>query len=79
MGSQPIRPDVLTHREKEVVKLLSDGLTVRAAADELGLSCKTVEAHTLNLMRKLDIHSRSVLIDYAIAHDLTQESERVVA
>ena len=66
ISSQVGKPDVLTHREKEVVRLLSDGMTVRQAAGELGLSCKTVEAHTLNLMRKLDIHDRSSLIEYAV-------------
>lgn len=76
-GSQTATPDVLTHREKEVVRLLSDGLTVREAAEELGLSSKTVEAHTLNLMRKLDIHKRSSLIEYAIAVGMTEQ--RVVA
>ena len=66
ISSQVGKPDVLTHREKEVVRLLSEGMTVRQAAGELGLSCKTVEAHTLNLMRKLDIHDRSSLIEYAV-------------
>lgn len=64
---QEARTDVLTSREKEVVRLLSEGLTVREAAADLGLSCKTVEAHTLNLMRKLDIHDRSTLISFALA------------
>lgn len=62
--------NVLTFREREVMRLLSDGITVREAAQELGLSAKTVEAHTLNLMRKLDIHNRSSLIEYAIAAGL---------
>ena len=66
LNHQAARPNLLTGREKEVVRLLSDGLTVREAAGELGLSCKTVEAHTLNLMRKLDIHDRSSLIEYAV-------------
>jgi len=56
----------LTIREKEIVKLLAEGRTVRESANELGLSVKTVEAHKLNLMRKLNIHNRATLIDYAV-------------
>lgn len=56
---------VLTPREEEVVRLLAEGLTVREVASELFLSAKTVEAHKLNLMRKLDIHNRASLVEYA--------------
>ncbi|MBV8810417.1 MAG: response regulator transcription factor [Acidobacteriaceae bacterium] len=56
---------VLTAREQEVVRMLGEGRTVREVAAELGLSVKTVEAHKLNLMRKLDIHNRASLIEYA--------------
>ena len=43
----------------------AEGRTVREVASELSLSVKTVEAHKLNLMRKLDIHNRASLIEYA--------------
>lgn len=59
------RGAVLTAREQEVMKLLAEGRTVREVASELSLSVKTVEAHKLNLMRKLDIHNRASLIEYA--------------
>ena len=55
----------LTPREEEVVRLLAEGRTVREVAQELALSVKTVEAHKLNLMRKLDIHNRASLLEYA--------------
>ena len=55
----------LTAREQEVVKLLAEGKTVRMVSKDLALSIKTVEAHKLNLMRKLDIHDRASLIAYA--------------
>jgi DNA-binding NarL/FixJ family response regulator len=55
----------LTIREQEVVRLLAEGKTVRAVAHDLALSAKTIEAHKLNLMRKLDIHDRASLIAYA--------------
>jgi two-component system response regulator NreC len=56
----------LTPREREVLKLLAEGKTVRAAAMELGLSSKTVDAHKFNLMRKLGIHNKAELVMWAI-------------
>lgn len=60
------RPQMLTAREQEVVRLLAEGRTVREVADELSLSVKTIEAHKLNLMRKLNIHDRASLVEYAV-------------
>jgi len=60
------RPSVLTMREQEVMRLLAEGRTVREVAAELSLSIKTIEAHKLNLMRKLDIHNRTSLIECAV-------------
>ena len=56
----------LTPREREVMKLLAEGNTVRQAAGHLGVSIKTVEAHKFNLMRKLDIHNKAQLVTVAI-------------
>jgi two-component system response regulator NreC len=56
----------LTGREQEVLKLLAEGKTVRAAAGILGLSLKTVDAHKFNLMRKLGIHNKAELVMWAI-------------
>lgn len=56
----------LTTREREVLKLLAEGKTVRAAAMILGLSSKTVDAHKFNLMRKLGIHNKAELVMWAI-------------
>ena len=56
----------LTAREREVLKLLAEGKTVRAAAAVLGLSSKTVDAHKFNLMRKLGIHNKAELVMWAI-------------
>ncbi len=64
------RGAVLTPREQEVIRLLAEGRTVREVASELLLSVKTVEAHKLNLMRKLDIHNRASLIEYAVEKGL---------
>ena len=56
----------LTPREREVMKLLAEGCSVREAASRLGVSIKTVEAHKFNLMRKLDIHNKAQLVTAAI-------------
>jgi two-component system, NarL family, response regulator NreC len=60
------RKRVLTAREREVLKLLAEGRTVRSAAVVLGLSSKTVDAHKFNLMRKLGIHNKAELVMWAI-------------
>ena len=67
-GERRGRPDrtILTPREREVMKLLAEGNTVREAAVKLGVSSKTVEAHKFNLMRKLDIHNKAQLVTVAI-------------
>jgi DNA-binding NarL/FixJ family response regulator len=62
----PQRRGTLTQREREVMKLLAEGYTVRQAARLLGVSAKTVEAHKFNLMRKLDIHNKVQLVTTAI-------------
>ena len=57
---------MLTAREREVLKLLAEGSTVRSVAGILGLSVKTVDAHKFNLMRKLGIHNKAALVMWAI-------------
>lgn len=64
------RTSPLTSREQEVMTLLAEGRTVREVALELSLSIKTIEAHKLNLMRKLDIHNRASLVDCAVRFGL---------
>jgi two-component system, NarL family, response regulator NreC len=66
VGEVVPRNRVLTGREREVLKLLAEGRTVRSAADILGVSAKTVDAHKFNLMRKLGIHNKAELVMWAI-------------
>ena len=56
----------LTPREKEVLKMLAEGNSVKEIACTLDLSVKTIEAHKFNLMRKLDIHNKAQLVQYAV-------------
>jgi two-component system, NarL family, response regulator NreC len=62
----PLRRSTLTLREREVMKLLAEGHTVKKVAAALGIRVKTVEAHKFNLMRKLDIHNKAQLVMVAI-------------
>ena len=58
--------DGLTEREQEVLSLLAEGVTNDQIAESLVISPKTVERHRENIMRKLNLHSRSELVRYAI-------------
>ena len=62
----------LTAREKEVLKMLAEGQSVKEIACGLNLSVKTIEAHKFNLMRKLDIHNKAQLVQYAIQKKIIQ-------
>ncbi|HZP02939.1 MAG TPA: response regulator transcription factor [Terriglobia bacterium] len=68
----PPRRRELTAREREVLKLLAQGKTVRSAASMLGLSTKTVDAHKFNLMRKLGVHNKAELVMWAIQRKLVK-------
>ena len=65
-GRRQTRGATLTPRERQVVKMIAEGNSVKQIAGILGLSIKTVEAHKFNLMRKLDIHNKAQLVTYAI-------------
>ena len=58
--------DRLSAREREILKLLAEGLSVKEIAVMLNLSTKTVDVHKYNMMRKIDVHDRTELIKYAI-------------
>jgi DNA-binding NarL/FixJ family response regulator len=62
--------DTLTHREREVLKLVAEGHPNKYIADYYCLSVKTVEKHRSNLMKKLDLHNASTLTAYAIEKGL---------
>ena len=71
-SSRTPRFATLTGREKEVLKMLAEGQSVKDIAGVLNLSVKTVEAHKFNLMRKLDIHNKAQLVQYAIQKKIIQ-------
>jgi len=62
--------DLLTVREREVMKLLAEDYKNKDVAKYLSISLKTVEKHRSNMMKKLDIHSTSGITTYAIKNGL---------
>jgi DNA-binding NarL/FixJ family response regulator len=62
--------ETVTHRERQVLKLVAEGRANKSIADYLSLSVKTVEKHRSNLMKKLNLHNASTLTAFAIAKGL---------
>ena len=60
----------LTPRELEIVQLLAEGKTSKEVSALLGISVKTTETHRSNIMRKLNFHSVSQLVMYAVRNNL---------
>jgi DNA-binding NarL/FixJ family response regulator len=58
--------EVLTHREREILKLLSDGKSSKEIGDLLFISLRTVQNHRANIMRKLKVRRIADLIKYAV-------------
>lgn len=62
--------ELLTDREKQVLKLLAEGLSNKQIADILCVSVKTVMGHRAHIMEKLNLHSRTELVKFAIRKNL---------
>lgn len=63
----------LTRRERQIMELLTRGKPNRVVAEELGLSCRTVEVHRSHLMRKMAVKSAAELVGVVMgmkAHDM---------
>ena len=72
-------PLQITGREREVVQLLAEGKGTKEVATMLNVSVKTVETHRTNIMRKLDCHSVTELVRYAVGVRLGQGPRRDAA
>jgi DNA-binding NarL/FixJ family response regulator len=62
----------LTDRQREIVQLLAEGKSSKEVASALGLSVKTAETHRANIMRRLDCHSVTALVRYAIRNHIIE-------
>jgi DNA-binding NarL/FixJ family response regulator len=62
----------LTPREREVLQLLAEGKSNKEVAAILEISVKTAETHRANIMLKLDFHSVTELVRYAVRNKIIQ-------
>ena len=64
--------DRLTTREREIVQMLAMGESSKDVATHLNISVKTVDTHRANIMRKLDLHSVTELVRYAVRNQIVK-------
>jgi len=64
------RSEPITEREREVLRLVAEGLSTKEIASRLEISTRTVESHRANLMRKLGLRSIARLTQYALREGL---------
>ena len=62
----------LTPREREVVQLLTEGKTNKEIGVALGIATKTAETHRAHILTKLQLHSMSELVRYAIRNSIIE-------
>jgi len=62
----------LTPREREILQLLAEGKSNKEVASFLGISVKTAETHRANIMLKMDFHSITELVRYAVRNKIIQ-------
>jgi DNA-binding NarL/FixJ family response regulator len=75
-GSPPNQRDevlpALTPREREVLQLIAEGSSNKDVSTKLGISTKTAESHRANIMHKLNLHSTSDIVHFAIRNKIVE-------
>lgn len=69
----------LTSREKEVLKLLTEGITYKGVADKLVISETTVKTHVNNIFQKLQVNDRTQAVLYALRYGLVEPAANLQA
>ncbi len=64
----------LTPRQKQILRLVSEGLTNKEIAQRFGISVRTVEVHRFNLMRRLKVRNVAQLLRQALVQRLLPKS-----
>lgn len=67
--------EILTRREREILRLAALGKSNRDIGDELDISVRTVESHRSNLMRKLDLQNVQELVAFAVKQGIVSVDE----
>ncbi|HEX4211300.1 MAG TPA: response regulator transcription factor [Candidatus Binataceae bacterium] len=62
----------LTKREREVLRLIGQGVSTKEIAQRLGISTKTAQVHSENIRMKLNLHSIAEMVRYAIKHRIVK-------
>lgn len=76
--NEPARPEhaaQLSYRQREILRLIAEGLTTKEISSILGITQKTVESHRAQLMSELDIHNIAGLVRYAIRTGLIKSDK----
>jgi two-component system response regulator NreC len=71
-GGEAIGLDVLSLRERQVLELVANGKNNQQIGQQLGLSPKTIARHRERIMHKLNMHSRTELVRFAIRTGLVR-------
>ena len=71
--------DALTHREEEVLELLTQGVTYRGVASKLFISETTVKTHVNNIFQKLQVNDRTQAVLYAINNGFLNKKVKINA
>ena len=66
----PKKESNLTHREKEILELLTEGMTMDMISGKLEISSGTVDSHIKNIYKKLEVHNRAEVVAKAIKERL---------
>lgn len=70
LASAKDKTEILSDREKEIIRLVAQGLSNKEIADKLRLSFHTITTYRKNLSSKLNIHSSAALAIFAILHNI---------
>ncbi|MGH9689913.1 MAG: response regulator [Candidatus Acidiferrales bacterium] len=70
-GSSDVK-ERLTPREREIIRLISEGNSSKQVASALGISVKTADTHRANIMRKVQVHTVSELVRYALRNKIIE-------
>jgi len=71
LRNEPVAPGALSVRERQVLKMVAEGMTAKEMGAALGVSPRTVEMHRARLMKKTGVDSVAGLTRYAITHNIT--------
>jgi two-component system response regulator NreC len=72
-GEEKDSYNILTEREREILKLVAEGFTNNQIGELLVISPKTVDTHRTHIMDKLNLHSRAELVKFAMRRGLLED------